>query len=97
MKVLLIVLMMTAVYQYGFAQARKAPAATAPRRVAPKTAPLSPGKSRGPAAASSDPTIQVLGQNRNLNMMLILKNEKEAIDFIKMRKDYQEDSKNINY
>jgi len=60
-----------------------------------KRAKLSPPR-RAPA---SDPNaaIEVRGQSRNLNMMLILQNENELIDFIKLRKEYQSESKRMNY
>lgn len=33
-------------------------------------------------------TVQIRGQTRNLSMMLIMKNGKDEINFIKPRKDY---------
>lgn len=51
---------------------------------------------RGPAS-DPDAPIEVRGQSRNLNMMLILQNQNEVIDFIKLRKDYQVETKKMNY
>ena len=41
--------------------------------------------------------IQVHGQTRNLNMLLKLHSEREQIDFIKLRKDYEKEIKMQNY
>lgn len=51
---------------------------------------------RGPAS-DPDAPIEVRGQSRNLNMLLILQNQDEIIDFIKMRKDYQVETRKMNY
>ena len=50
-------------------------------------------------APASDPNapIEVRGQSRNLNMLLILQNQNEAIDFIKMRKDYKKETQGMSY
>jgi hypothetical protein len=53
-------------------------------------------KKRGPAS-DPDAPIEVRGQSRNLNMLLILQNQDEIIDFIKLRKDYQDETKKMNY
>lgn len=41
--------------------------------------------------------IEIHGQTRNLNMLLKLQSEREEIDFIKLRKDYEEEIENLNY
>lgn len=46
---------------------------------------------------ASDTPIEVKGQSRNLNMLLILQSQNEAIDFIKLRKDYQYEVKRMSY
>lgn len=51
---------------------------------------------RGPAS-DPDAPIEVRGQSRNLNMLLILQNQDEIIDFIKLRKDYQLETRKMNY
>ena len=56
----------------------------------------SPVMRRAPASDPNMP-IEVRGQSRNLNMMLILQNENELIDFIKLRKEYQVETKRMNY
>ncbi len=61
--------------------------------VAIKSAPM---KRRTPAS-DPDAPIEVRGQSRNLNMLLILQNQDEIIDFIKMRKDYQDETQRMNY
>ena len=35
--------------------------------------------------------LEVKGQSRNLNMMLVLRNEKDKIKFVKMRENYREE------
>jgi hypothetical protein len=48
--------------------------------------------SRGRALASEDKgPIEVHGQTRNLNMLLTLQNEDDAINFIKLRKNYKKE------
>lgn len=56
--------------------------------------------SRQPASissGSSDKAIEVKGQTRNLNMLLKLQGDKEQIDFIKLRKDYEEEIESLAY
>jgi hypothetical protein len=56
--------------------------------------------SRSPGAitsGASDKPIEVKGQTRNLNMLLKLKSEKEEIDFIKLREEYEQEIKDLNY
>ncbi len=48
-------------------------------------------------APSSDKPIEVRGQTRNLNMLLKLQNEREAIDFIKLRKNYKKEIKSQSF
>lgn len=45
---------------------------------------------RVPAAMANDPNraVEIRGQSRTLSMMLVLKNGKDSINFIKIRKDY---------
>lgn len=45
---------------------------------------------RMPTSVGNDPNraVEVRGQSRTLSMMLVLKNGKENINFIKVRKDY---------
>lgn len=74
----------------GKTPARKAPA-SAPPAVANKNT-----KKRS-IASDPDAPIEVRGQSRNLNMLLILQNQDEVIDFIKLRKDYQSETKGMNY
>ncbi len=47
--------------------------------------------------APSDKPIEVRGQSRNLNMLLKLQNEREAIDFIKLRKNYKKEIKSQSF
>lgn|GEM_PF-5492065 len=49
--------------------------------------------SSGFAGVSADAgkPIEVRGQSRNLNMLLKLNSEREAIDFIKLRKNYKKE------
>ena len=61
-----------------------------------KIAAKTPVTRRAPAS-DPDAPIEVRGQSRNLNMMLILQNENELIDFIKLRKEYQVETKRMNY
>ncbi len=89
MKTFILVIVMMLISQYSFSQKKQ----SAPRKVTPKTKVTA---QRGPASDPNAP-IEVHGQSRNLNMMLMLKNEKEAIDFIKLRKDYQEETQQMNY
>jgi hypothetical protein len=63
----------------------------------PKSIPSSPKSavpsvSRGPASipvgAEANRAVEIRGQSRTLSMMLVLKNSKDSINFIKVRKDY---------
>jgi hypothetical protein len=60
-------------------------------------APAAPPSAKRAPASDPDAPIEVKGQSRNLNMMLILQNKEEMIDFIKLRKDYQEETNKLNY
>ena len=51
---------------------------------------------RGPARDPNAP-IEVVGQSRNLNMLLILQNPNEEINFVKPRTDYKKEIENMNY
>jgi hypothetical protein len=44
---------------------------------------------RKPASLDPNSAVEVRGQARTLSMMLVLKNGKDAINFIKPRKDYR--------
>jgi hypothetical protein len=76
---------------------RRAPASTGPKAPAtraPRVA-AKPDNGRGLALArtsgpANDPnrSIEIRGQSRTLSMMLVLKNDKDSINFIKVRKDY---------
>lgn len=65
-------------------------------KVQQKSKAMGVAQRRGPASDPNTP-IEVRGQSRNLNMMLILQNQNEVIDFIKLRKDYQTETKKMNY
>lgn len=71
----------------------------APAKIAQKAPVVAAQKGvRGRSVASDpDAPIEVRGQSRNLNMMLILQNQDEIIDFIKLRKDYQPETAKMNY
>ncbi len=49
------------------------------------------------AGVPDDKPIEVRGQSRNLNMLLKLQNEREAIDFIKLRKHYKKEIKSQSF
>ena len=49
------------------------------------------------AGVPDDKPIEVRGQSRNLNMLLKLQNEREAIDFIKLRKNYKKEIKTQSF
>lgn len=54
-------------------------------------APASANPSKGSIAVTeSDKPLKVTGQSRNVNMMLVLKNENEQIKFVKVRKNFQD-------
>lgn len=44
---------------------------------------------RKPATLDPNSAVEVRGQARTLSMMLVLKNGKDSINFIKVRKDYR--------
>lgn len=44
---------------------------------------------RKPSSLDPNAAVEVRGQARTLSMMLVLKNGKDAINFIKVRKDYK--------
>lgn len=52
---------------------------------------------RKPAALDPNSAIEVRGQARTLSMMLVLKNGKDAINFIKVRKDYHAEIMDTSY
>jgi hypothetical protein len=72
--------------------ATKAPAAAPPNDLNAMKRALASTGAKGPSdPARLDPNaaLEVRGQSRTLSMMLVLKNGKEAINFIKVRKDYR--------
>ena len=85
-------------------------AAKAVARRAPAQVPMSP---QPPAGAGPQPVgavggsmgaggagggaVEVRGQSRALSMMLVMKNGKEGINFIKVRKDYSAEIKRTSY
>jgi hypothetical protein len=44
---------------------------------------------RKPASFDPNSAVEIRGQARTLSMMLVLKNGKDGINFIKVRKDYK--------
>jgi hypothetical protein len=66
--------------------ARRAPAAVAPRRTASRR----PASVGGPAVQESDKALKVNGQARSINMTLVLKNDKDEINFVKPRTSFQD-------
>ena len=44
---------------------------------------------RKPATLDPNSAVEIRGQARTLSMMLVLKNGKDGINFIKVRKDYR--------
>ncbi len=57
------------------------------------------GGTVGPGGAKNDPNhaVEIRGQSRTLSMMLVLKNGKENINFIKIRKDYNPEIAGTQY
>jgi hypothetical protein len=55
------------------------------------------GSFTGGGTATIDKPLKVMGQTRTLSMMLVLKNKKEKIDFIKVRQNYQNEILNTQY
>ena len=68
----------------------------APASVTPTAIPAGPA---GPTAAKIEPNhaVEIRGQSRTLSMMLVLKNGKENINFIKIRKDYNPEITGTQY
>ncbi len=57
-----------------------------------------PAMARQPAGLSdSNTALEVRGQSRNLSMMLVLKNRKSDIDFVKPRETYSTEVQNTAY
>ena len=52
---------------------------------------------RAPATMDSGAALEVRGQSRNLSMMLVLKNKKRDIDFVKPRENYSREMQNTSY
>lgn len=72
-------------------------------RVRPRTGQMKRGSTttatqtrRGPASDPNAP-IEVRGQSRNLNMLLILQNPNEEINFVKPRTDYKKEIDSMTY
>jgi|GEM_PF-6323830 len=68
-------------------------------RGAPTGAGNAGGGSYGGALESSGSTkaTEVKGQIRNLSMMLVLKNQKDRIEFVRMRRDYRKEILETKY
>jgi hypothetical protein len=57
-----------------------------------------PAPARGPSGVNdSDKVFEVRGQSRNLSMMLVLKNRKDNIDFVKARENFASEIKETSY
>ena len=52
---------------------------------------------RKPATLDPNSAVEVRGQARTLSMMLVLKNGKDGINFIKVRKDYHPEILNTDF
>ena len=52
---------------------------------------------RKPATLDPNSAVEVRGQARTLSMMLVLKNGKDSINFIKVRKDYRPEIQATDY
>ena len=61
-----------------------------------KNATMSGPSAKAKTSRAGDP-IEVRGQSRNLNMLLILQQQGEVIDFIKLRENYQPEMKKTAY
>lgn len=48
-------------------------------------------KQKKSALENPKKAIEIKGQTRNLNMMLILKSKKEKISFVRMRRNYRDE------
>ena len=58
----------------------------------------SPSVSRAPGSVNdSDKVFEVRGQSRNLSMMLVLKNRKDNLEFVKARENYANEIKETSY
>jgi hypothetical protein len=75
---------------------KAAPAARTqqPRKVAahmtPTRAPAAAFLSNSSGVKEVDKPLQVTGQSRNLSMMLTLKNEKDKVKFVEVRRSYRD-------
>jgi hypothetical protein len=74
----------------GFSAFAQVPTSTVP----PKTLPQ---KRTVNSVSDSEKALEVRGQSRNLSMMLVLKNRKDSIDFVKPRETYSEEIKNTGF
>ncbi len=73
-------------------QAAQKPAASSQERMKAaltSAIPTSSPSGRRPGSVDSNAALEVRGQARTLSMMLVLKNGKDGINFIKVRKDYR--------
>ena len=61
------------------------------------SAPVYAGGGPVRSAKGAENPLQVRGQVRNLNMMLILKNKKEKLNQIEVRRDYRNEIKKTKY
>lgn len=48
-------------------------------------------------ASDSEKALEVRGQSRNLSLMLVLKNNKESLDFVQPRNSFRKEIQNTNY
>lgn len=61
-----------------------------------KNATMTGASAKAKTSRAGEP-IEVRGQSRNLNMLLILQQQGEVIDFIKLRENYQPEMKKTAY
>lgn len=107
----LVLALISCYVRYASAEAKKPAAKPAtkvqsPAKAATKqTASVVPGAKpsilntpiRKPATLDPNSSIEVRGQARTLSMMLVLKNGKDGINFIKVRKDYHPEILNTDF
>jgi hypothetical protein len=62
-------------------------------KVAAAVSPVNSAGNRAPASLDPNRAVEIRGQSRTLSMMLVLKNGKENINFVKVRKDYNAEIK----
>jgi hypothetical protein len=52
---------------------------------------------RSISSTNIEKPLQVRGQTRNLNMMLVVNNEKDRINFVQMRTEYKKEVSDTEY